>query len=158
MAWAAGDCIGFQAHHTLAEALEANGPRVHTISEQCPLGHCWATAVLAYGGGKAFPILSRTEARRLARIHPDVVVRLVDRKVEMDSFWSGRCFHHSGLAVELERYHPERRREMLELGAWGDAARWEEYDRREQDLANDDSPEEPEYALSEEEDEYIVSI
>ena len=42
---------------------------------------------------------------------------------------------------------------MLELGAWGDAARWEEYDRREQDLANDDSPGEPEYALSEEEDE-----
>ena len=145
--------VGVHAHHTLTEALEANDPRVHTTSEQCPLGHCWVTAVLAYGGGKAFPILSWTEATRLARIHPDVVVRLFDRKVEMDSFWSDRCFHHSGLAVKLERNHPERRREMLELGAWGDAARWEEYDSREQELANDDSPKELERALSEEEDE-----
>ena len=42
---------------------------------------------------------------------------------------------------------------MFKLGAWGDAARWEEYDHRQQELANDDSPEEPEYALCEEEDE-----
>ena len=48
--------IGVQANHTLAEALEAHSLRVHTTSEQCPLGHCWATAVLAYGEGVPCPV------------------------------------------------------------------------------------------------------
>ena len=61
--------------------------------------------------------LSWEEATKLARIHPDVVIRLFIRKSKADRFYHERSRHNSGLAVELVRMDPERREELLELGA-----------------------------------------
>ena len=65
MAWSTGDCVigagahaGVEAHHTVAEALEASGQRADTMFEQRPLGHYWALAVLrrrASGGQQVSP-------------------------------------------------------------------------------------------------------
>ena len=75
-------------------------------------------------------MLSWDEATTLARIHPDLTVRLFTRSDDAERFLQERKRSGAGLAVELIRDHPERRRELLVLGAWGTAARNRDYIRR----------------------------
>ena len=74
--------------------------------------------------------MSWREATTLARIHPDLVVRLLTRSCEAERFLQERGRSGAGLAVDLIRADPGRREELLELGAWGDAARDRDFVRR----------------------------